>query len=109
MIDHWRSSGHQLDAAKLAQDETYDVLDTLESPLSSPEEEMLAASNDVAVKECLGELPLTQRDAVMLRSYSELSYEEIASQLNASVSAIKSLLVRAKEKLLECLKRGDHS
>ncbi len=109
MIDYWRSNGHQLEGAKLSVEDTDNVMEALESPLSNPEEMVLSASTDISVKKCLDELPLSQKDAVMLRSYSELSYEEIASELKTSVSAVKSLLVRAKEKLLGCLKRGGHA
>lgn len=109
MIDHWRSGAHQIDEGKISALESDAQLEFLESPLSGPEEQIMEASNDSAIKECLEELPLSQKDAVLLRSYSELSYEDIAQQLGATVSAVKSLLVRAKEKLLDCLKRGGHA
>ena len=69
----------------------------------------MAASNERALKACLEELPLPQKDAVLLRSHAELAYEDIAQQLSTTVSAVKSLLVRAKDKLLDCLKRGGHA
>jgi RNA polymerase sigma-70 factor (ECF subfamily) len=43
--------------------------------------------------------------AVILRRYEELSYEEIAESLDQSVSAVKSLLFRARTELRESLKR----
>ncbi len=43
--------------------------------------------------------------AVILRRYDELSYEEIAETLDQSVSAVKSLLFRARTQLRENLKR----
>jgi RNA polymerase sigma-70 factor (ECF subfamily) len=109
MIDHWRSGGHQLDQGKITSLETDDVMENLESPLSGPEEHVMAASDERALRACLEELPLAQKDAVLLRSHAELAYEDIALQLSTTVSAVKSLLVRAKEKLLDCLKRGGHA
>ena len=48
-------------------------------------------------------LPHTQRLAVVLRRYEQLSYEEIAGVLDLSVSAVKSLLFRARTTLRETL------
>jgi len=48
-------------------------------------------------------LPETQRMAVVLRRYEQLSYEEIAVVLELSVSAVKSLLFRARTTLRESL------
>ena len=41
--------------------------------------------------------------AVVLRRYEQLPYEEIATVLGLSVSAIKSLLFRARTSLRETL------
>ena len=41
--------------------------------------------------------------AVVLRRYEQLSYEEIAEVLGLSVSAVKSLLFRARTALREAL------
>ena len=55
------------------------------------------------VKEAIESLPANQRIAVILRRYEQLSYEDIAKALECSVSAVKSLLSRAKESLKEKL------
>ena len=49
-------------------------------------------------------LPETQRTAVILCRFEGLPYEEIATVLNCSVSAVKSLLHRARETLKEQLR-----
>jgi RNA polymerase sigma factor (sigma-70 family) len=46
--------------------------------------------------ETIGELPETQRSALLLREVDDLSYEEIARALTTTVPAVKSLLVRAR-------------
>ena len=56
------------------------------------------------VKEAINSLPDNQRMAVILRRYQLLSYEEIAKTMNCSVSAVKSILNRAKESLKDKLK-----
>ena len=52
-----------------------------------------------AVKSALGSLPKNQKTAVILRRYEDMSYEEISVIMGCSVSAVKSLLNRAKQKL----------
>ncbi|MBA2240966.1 MAG: RNA polymerase sigma factor, partial [Solirubrobacterales bacterium] len=47
------------------------------------------------------ELPETQRSALLLREMEALSYEEIATSMETTVPAVKSLLVRARMSLAE--------
>jgi len=52
-----------------------------------------------AIEKAIGELPETQRMALVLRRYEEFSYEQIADVLNLSVPAVKSVLFRARTEL----------
>lgn len=70
----------------------------------SPEDLLLAKERSHQITKALQSLPGNQRMAVILRRYDDLSYEEIARILNCSVSAVESLLVRAKRTLQEKLK-----
>jgi RNA polymerase sigma factor (sigma-70 family) len=49
----------------------------------------------------VGELPETQRTALLLREMDALSYEEIAVAMDTTIPAVKSLLVRARMSLAE--------
>jgi RNA polymerase sigma-70 factor (ECF subfamily) len=71
----------------------------------SPDATLLEHELQDAVDAAIAQLPETQRMAVILRRYEELSYEEIAEALDQSVSAVKSLLFRARTELRESLKR----
>ena len=51
------------------------------------------------VQEALRKLPEDQRKAVIFARYEEMSYEEIADTIGVSVSAVKSLLFRARASL----------
>jgi RNA polymerase sigma-70 factor (ECF subfamily) len=73
------------------------------NPDRQPDAELLQAELQGAVDEAIASLPETQRMAVVLRRYEQLSYEEIAAVLNLSVSAVKSLLFRARTSLREAL------
>lgn len=75
------------------------------SPDRQPDAELLQAELQRAVDDAIAALPETQRMAVVLRRYEQLSYEEIASVLGLSVSAIKSQLFRARTALRESLGR----
>ncbi|HEY8834313.1 MAG TPA: sigma-70 family RNA polymerase sigma factor [Chthoniobacterales bacterium] len=71
----------------------------------APDASLLEHELQEAVDAAIANLPETQRMAVILRRYEELSYEEIAESLDQSVSAVKSLLFRARTELRESLKR----
>jgi RNA polymerase sigma-70 factor (ECF subfamily) len=74
-----------------------------DSPDRTPDAELLQAELQQAVDAAIAALPETQRMAVVLRRYEQLSYEEIAEVLQLSVSAVKSLLFRARSTLRESL------
>lgn len=71
----------------------------------APDAAMLEQELQKAIDAAIAQLPETQRLAVILRRYEELSYEEIAETLEQSVSAVKSLLFRARTELRESLQR----
>jgi RNA polymerase sigma-70 factor (ECF subfamily) len=68
-----------------------------------PDSELLQVELQRAVDAAIAGLPEAQRMAVVLRRYEQLPYEEIAKVLNLSVSAVKSLLFRARTTLREAL------
>jgi len=52
-----------------------------------------------AIEQAITELPESQRMALILRRYEELSYEQIGEILDLSVPAVKSVLFRARTEL----------
>ena len=71
---------------------------------STPDATLLESELQSAIEQAITLLPETQRMALVLRRYEELSYEEIADVLDLSVPAVKSLLFRARSELRERLK-----
>ena len=71
---------------------------------ASPDATLLQTELQQAIENAIGRLPDTQRMALVLRRYEELSYDEIADVLELSVPAVKSLLFRARTELRERLK-----
>ena len=55
------------------------------------------------VRAAITDLPHKQRAAIILRHYHELAYSDIAEILGVSVSAVESLLFRARESLRSIL------
>jgi RNA polymerase sigma-70 factor (ECF subfamily) len=70
---------------------------------STPAAAALERELQTAVDQAIGELPETQRMAVILRRYEELSYEAIGEVLDLSVPAVKSVLFRARSELRQRL------
>ena len=71
---------------------------------ASPDAKLLQSELQQAIENAISLLPDTQRMALVLRRYEELSYEEIADVLDLSVPAVKSLLFRARTELRERLR-----
>ncbi|PYJ46713.1 MAG: RNA polymerase subunit sigma-24 [Verrucomicrobia bacterium] len=65
----------------------------------APDASLLEAELQKAIEEAIMHLPETQRMALVLRRYEQLSYEQIAEVLDLSVPAVKSVLFRARTEL----------
>jgi RNA polymerase sigma-70 factor (ECF subfamily) len=77
--------------------------ETISDESPSAEERLLAEERIRQISDALQSLPEKQRMALILKRYDDLSYQEISKILGCSVSAVESLLVRAKKNLLEKL------
>lgn len=63
------------------------------------EDRLVARTRTLEIRRAILSLPEKQRAAVILHKYHELDYREIATSLECSESAVKSLLFRAYETL----------
>jgi RNA polymerase sigma-70 factor (ECF subfamily) len=70
----------------------------------SPDTSLLQKELQQAIEEAILALPESQRLALVLRRYEELSYEQISDVMNLSVPAVKSVLFRARTELRARLK-----
>ena len=66
-----------------------------------PEAQTVDSERETMVQALLEELSEDYRQAVVLRYWYDLSYEEIADVMDTTVSAIKSRLFRARRQLAE--------
>jgi RNA polymerase sigma-70 factor (ECF subfamily) len=81
------------------------IEETLSDGSPTAEDLLLAREQSRQVSEALRSLPANQRMAIVLKRYDDLSYNEIARILGCSVSAVESLIVRAKRTLHEKLEK----
>src|SRR6266705_5167018 len=66
---------------------------------SAPDASLLESELQQEIEKAILQLPDTQRMALVLRRYEQLSYDEIAEVLDLSVPAVKSVLFRARTEL----------
>jgi len=66
---------------------------------SAPDASLLESELQQEIEKAILQLPDTQRMALILRRYEQLSYDEIAEVLDLSVPAVKSVLFRARTEL----------
>jgi RNA polymerase sigma-70 factor, ECF subfamily len=66
-----------------------------------PEAQTVNNEREALVQSLLATLPEDYREAVVLRYWYDLSYEEIAEMTDTTVSAIKSRLFRARRQMAE--------
>ena len=73
----------------------------------NPEEMQLAKEKSLFFWKAVERLPLQQQLAYTLYNVEDLSYKEIAAALDTSLSAVESLIFRARRKLAEALAGWD--
>jgi RNA polymerase sigma-70 factor (ECF subfamily) len=89
---------------QFGEDQENTIEEVLVDASPSPEDLLLSREQSRRISDALQSLPDNQRLALILKRYDDLSYQEIAKVIGCSVSAVESLLVRAKRSLQEKLK-----
>jgi RNA polymerase sigma-70 factor, ECF subfamily len=72
----------------------------------SPLGAVIKTEERAQVRDAIGRLPVNYRVPLVLRYYSELSYDEIAQQLNLQRNHVATLIFRAKQELRRKLTLG---
>jgi RNA polymerase sigma factor (sigma-70 family) len=84
-------------------DSDFDILKFLRSEAVTPEDEMIRRERIEMMRVLLDRLSEKYRMMIELRFYEELSYEEIAQEMNIPLGTVKAQLFRAKELLYQML------
>lgn len=69
----------------------------------SPEKAAANVELSTAVRKAISNLPKNQRIAILLRQYDDFSYSEISKIMGFSISAVESLIQRARQSLKKSL------
>jgi RNA polymerase sigma-70 factor, ECF subfamily len=70
----------------------------------NPEQVLMERERSKAFFQAVQQLPENQRAAYSLHNFEEFSYKEISESMDLSLSAVESLIYRAKQQLLKQLK-----
>ncbi len=81
-------------------------IDTTADARPDAGEQLEARRTSESLEKAIGELPERQRSALLMRSVQGLGYEEIGEAMGTSVSSVKSMLHRAREKLVAHLEEA---
>ena len=80
-----------------------EIPEPVERVEKEPDRVLLEDELQKAIQDAINQLPESQRMAIILRRYEEMSYEDIAKVMESTVPAIKSILFRARAELRERL------
>lgn len=78
--------------------ETYEQID-IPSQQDGPVQDFLNKEIAQHIRTAIAQLPCGQREAIVLREYEQLSYEEIAHILGCSLANVRVLIYRARTQL----------
>jgi RNA polymerase sigma-70 factor (ECF subfamily) len=90
---------------RMDEESQQDYSSTLHSTGLNPEEAVIREQRIGLMRQVLGRLSEKYRIMIELRYFQELSYDEIANELDIPLGTVKAQLFRAKELLLDLLSR----
>jgi RNA polymerase sigma-70 factor, ECF subfamily len=99
-----RHAAESLDAMTRPDNSDEAGIQLADARAADPASEAAGREVQERIQHAIGRLPEAQRTAVILCRFEGLAYEEIAKVLGCSVSAVKSLLHRARQTLKEELR-----
>jgi RNA polymerase sigma factor (sigma-70 family) len=85
-------------------DEGQSVSIDVEDLILDPQEETIMAQKEELIQVFVNMLPAKYQKLVRLRYFHELSYEEIAAELEAPLGTVKAQLHRARELMYDLVK-----
>ncbi len=68
------------------ESEDYDIFNTVQRAEESSEEKIISEEDARYIRKLIQQLPEKQREVLIMRTYSELSFKEIASITNVSIN-----------------------
>lgn len=93
----------------MVDDEGDDMPLQIKSDTLNPEENSIKKQQNEQIKLIVDKLPSRYKKLIILRYYDELSYEEIAQQLDLPLGTIKAQLFRARDLLSNIMSKKKRS
>ena len=85
-----------------------DVALEIKSDTIGPEEKLMKKQKMETMREVVDKLKPRYRTLIELRYFQELSYEEIATNMDLPLGTVKAQLFRAREFLYQIMKNSEH-
>ena len=82
-----------------------DLMLSLESAARQPADALQFSQEALALAHCLQRLDGTQRQAIAMAFYHDLSHAEVASQLNLPLGTVKTWIRRGLSSLRGCMSK----
>jgi len=79
--------------------------ETLPGSTETPESILLQRSDGQLVQQALAQLPVAQREVLLLCEVEEMSYQEISATLSVPIGTVMSRLSRARKGLRDALRQ----
>jgi RNA polymerase sigma-70 factor (ECF subfamily) len=73
----------------------------------SPDERIISEQHNLQMAKCMASLPEKYRQMAEMRFEREMSYEEIARQMNLPIGTVKTQIHRARERLCKLIIEND--
>lgn len=102
--DSGRRGRNMSTSLEALQEQAPGVAEAGKSSGNNPRENAMSSEMEAVLQEVLNELPEHYRMAFVLRTFDDLSYEEIAEAMGCPVNTVKSRLNMARVKLRDRLK-----
>lgn len=107
LVDRHRARMRELGVIALSLDDEDDAPEPVDMcQCAEPEAEAARRSDARALERCLGELPVAQREAFLLKEEAGMSIPEMSDALAVDAEALKSRVRYAIRRLRECLSRA---
>ncbi|HRS53561.1 MAG TPA: sigma-70 family RNA polymerase sigma factor [Bacteroidales bacterium] len=98
-----------IDEVMFNDDNDMTLSDNLPSSILDPEEKFIKKQKINLIRDIVDKLKPRYKTLIELRYFKELSYEEIAANLNLPLGTVKAQLFRARDLLFNILKNSQES
>ena len=98
-----RGESLSIDSSLTGEASDISIIDTMQSEAPTPSDDALTSEFEQLLPQAMATLDEKYAQVLLMRTERELSYDEIAEELNISVGTVKSRLSRAREQLREAL------